>query len=271
MSQQSRSVDASAVTESELQAIFDIKYRGADQLGPGPARRLAHGYFTPDDHYEAVVRRLVGAETRWLDVGCGRNLFPSNQVLARELSERCAELVGVDPDDTLQENPFVHRKLQGFVEEVVSEEERFDLVTFRMVAEHVTDPEPLLRALRTIVVAGGHVVVYTVNRWSPVPLLTAVTPFALHNPIKYVLWRTEAKDTFPTAFRMNTRTRLRELFEAHGFREAGFSYLDDCRTFQGYSALNTLELVLRRMLNSVGCRYPENCLLGVYRREATAA
>ncbi|MEQ8659212.1 MAG: class I SAM-dependent methyltransferase, partial [Gammaproteobacteria bacterium] len=239
MSPQASSADASAVTQDELEAIFDIKYRRAAQLGPGPALRLAYRYFTPDDHYEAVVRRLVGPHTRWLDVGCGRNLFPSNQALARELSERCAELVGVDPDDTLQENPFVHRKLQGFVEEVVSTDERFDLVTFRMVAEHVTEPEPLLRALRAIVVPGGHVVVYTVNRWSPVPLLTAVTPFALHNPIKYVLWRTEAKDTFPTAFRMNTRTRLRQLFEAHDFREAGFSYLDDCRTFQGFRLLNT--------------------------------
>lgn len=254
-------------TQSELIDLFDLKYRASGTLGPDPARRLRFGYFNPDDHYEALLRRLVHHEARWLDVGCGRNLFPSNRALASELSERCKLLVGVDPDATIHENPFVHQKIQGVVQDLGSES-RFDLVTLRMVAEHVAEPSKLLDALARMVVPGGLVVIYTINRWSPVPLITSLTPFALHQPIKRVLWRTEAKDTFPTTYRMNTRRELASLFAASGFDESAFWYLDDCRSLARFGILNVLELSLRTLLHRMGLRYPENCLLGVYARRA---
>lgn len=257
-------------TQEELQSLFDLKYRGGGQLGPDPARRLRFGYYNPDDHYETVVRKLVTTTTRWLDVGCGRDLFPSNRALARELSERCELLVGVDHDETIQENPFVHRKLQGFVQDLDGAEQ-FDLVTMRMVAEHVTEPEVLLTTLSRLTAAGGMVVVYTVNRYSPVPLITAITPFRLHNPIKHILWRTEAKDTFPTAFKMNTRVMLRNQFDKAGFDESEFHYLDDCRTLQRFKLLNIMELTTWKLLHKLGLRYPENCLLGVYRKRPAAS
>ena len=228
-----------SVTPDELRALFDLKYRQGSALGTDPARRLRFGYFNPDDHYEALVRRLVTSETRWLDVGCGRDLFPSNRALAHELADRCQLLVGVDPDATIHENNFVHRRIQGLVADLDASE-RFDLVTMRMVAEHVAAPLDLLRTLARLVCPGGLVVVYTVNRYSPVPLVTAVTPFALHNPVKRILWRTDAKDTFPTTFKMNTRKTLAAQFRQCGFDEAGFAYLDDCRTLQRFRPLNIL-------------------------------
>lgn len=255
-----------ALTRGELEALFDLKYRSSEApLGRDPARRLHYGYFNPDDHYEALVRRLVTPATSWLDIGCGRNLFPSNQRLARELADRCRLLVGVDPDATIDENPFVHVKVRGFVKDVDSSF-RFSLVTMRMVAEHVADPPALLRDLTPLLLPGAIVVVYTINRRSPMPLLTAITPFAWHQPFKRLLWKTQAKDTFPTTYRMNTRRELSILFSSHGFEEAGFWYLDDCRTFQGFTLLNLIELNARRMLSKMNVRYPENCLLGIYRR-----
>lgn len=253
--------------KQELLDLFDIKYRGAPVLGTDPARRLRFNYFNPDDHYEALVRRLVSDDTRWLDIGCGRNIFPSNAALAYDLAGRCKLLVGVDPDETVEENPFVHQKVRGMVEDL-DPAQRYDLVTMRMVAEHVADPERLIATLARLVDPGGLVVVYTVNRYSPVPVATSLVPFSLHYPIKYFLWRGESKDTFPTTFRMNTRRELNRLFSAGGFSESGFWYLDDCRTLQRFRLLNVMELSIRSLLNRLGARYPENCLLGVYRRAA---
>ena len=99
-----------------------------------------------------------------------------------------------------------------------------------------------------------------------VPIVTWIAPFALHHSLKRFLWDTEAKDTFPVAYRMNTRSSLRRLFETHGFRESGFAYLDDCRTLQRFRATLFLELATWRLLHSVGVTYPENCLLGTYER-----
>jgi len=226
-------------------------------------RRFA--YYNPDDHYEAAVSDLVTEATRWLDVGCGRELFPSNRALAAELAGRCRRLVGVDPDPTLQENPFVHERVplpfQAFDGAM-----GFDLVTLRMVAEHVTAPEPVARALARALAPGGLAVIYTVDASSPMPLLTRCAPMALRHVVKRWLWGTDARDTFPTAFKMNSRRRLATLLRAVGMHEVAFASLDDCRTFGRFRCLHWCELGLRAALNRIGLRYPERCLLGIYRK-----
>ena len=63
---------------------------------------------------------------------------------------------------------------------------------------------------------------------------------------------------------MNTRRRLRRLFEAVGMVEEELLVLDDCRTFSRFRVLLWCELVARRILRGVGLVYPERCVLGVY-------
>ena len=94
---------------------------------------------------------------------------------------------------------------------------------------------------------------------------------ALRHRIKRILWRTNEKDTFPTCFRMNTRWRLARLMADAGFSEDSFQYLDDCRTTSRFRLLQYGELQLRRLCHMLGMRYPENCLLGVYRRNRAPA
>ena len=67
--------DLPGVTPShaDLMAVFDGKYRREAELGWGPKTRLSYGYFNPDDHYEAIVNKLVRPVTAWADVGCGRS------------------------------------------------------------------------------------------------------------------------------------------------------------------------------------------------------
>lgn len=252
-----------SVHREQLESIFHLKYGSLSTTGWGPRMRWQAGHFNPDDHYEALVERLIEPGCRWLDVGCGRSLFPSNERLARLLAGRCGLLVGLDPDPTLAENPFVHERVHLPIEEFQTTRP-FQVITLRMVAEHVQHPREFSRSLARCLAPGGRVVVYTVNRFSPVPLITSVVPFGLHNPAKRVLWGTEEKDTFPTFFRMNTRRRLKEVLESAGFRELFFTYLDDCRTTSGFRPLQRLELALWRAMQSLGWRYPENCLLGVY-------
>jgi 2-polyprenyl-3-methyl-5-hydroxy-6-metoxy-1,4-benzoquinol methylase len=254
------------VTATELKTVFRIRHQADHSaIGWGPRLRARFGYFTPDEHYEAVVSRLVTPGCAWLDVGCGRNIFPSNHSLGKMLADRCGVLVGVDPDATLEENPLVHERARQSIEDFKTER-TFDVVTLRMVAEHVTNPAGSVSALARLTRRGGKVVVYTINQWSPIPLITWLVPFRLHHLPKRLLWRTDPKDTFPVAYRMNTRNALQRVFEEYGFREVEFGHLDDCRTFSRFRAMLLLELCLWRALRAVGLRYPENCLLGVYER-----
>ena len=257
--------DVTVPTRNDLDRVFGLKYGDPDRLGWAPAMRLRSGYYNPDDHYEALVASLVGEETRWIDVGCGRDLFPSNRRLARMLADRCALLVGVDPDATIEENPFVHEYERCIMDDY-QDSRTFDLITLRMVAEHVPEPRNLIASLLRCTQPGALVVIYTVFRYSPVPIVTGLVPFRLHHPVKKFLWRTEAKDTFPTTFRMNTHPRLRRLFEDGGFDEVLFTRLDDCRTFGRFRSLLATELAVRSLCRRIGLPYPEHCLLGVYRR-----
>src|SRR5499427_4713294 len=105
------------LAKRDLVKVFQDKY-GSDStvMGWGPRIRSRFGYFTPDDCYEATVSRLVTPGCRWLDVGSGRNVFPSNQGLARTLAQRCEVLAGADPAETIQENEYVHARVRASIE-----------------------------------------------------------------------------------------------------------------------------------------------------------
>ena len=250
----------------DLPALAALKY--GDLAAGGWAPRLRHrfGYYTPDDWYEACVWALVTPETDWLDVGCGRALFPSNWPAARVLAARSKSLTGLDPSDNIDENPLVQHRAKCMLEEFETDR-RFDLITLRMVAEHIAKPESAVAALAGLLKPGGRVVIYTVNKWSPVSLVSAATPMSVHHAVKSVLWGGEEKDTFPTEYRMNTRATLRGLFGAAGFSEEHFTYLSDTRSSGGYRWANAIELSLWRVCDAVGVPYPENCLLGIYLRQ----
>jgi len=253
------------VTHEDLKLLFYGKYGDPKVAGWGPGQRLQFGYYTPDDIYEATVARLVRPGCAWLDAGCGRDVFPDNQALARELSQRCALLVGLDPSDTLDENTVVHQRERTTIEDFRSDH-TFDLATFRMVAEHISQPQLAASALGRLMGRGGKVVIYTVNRWTPLAAASWFIPFRWHHAIKRQVWLTEERDTFPVVYQMNTRRRLRNLFRTAGFRECSFAYLDDCRASGRFRILNRMELTLWRLCTWLGVRYPENCLLGVYEK-----
>lgn len=251
--------------EARMQQLLELKHVSIDQMGWGPRLRHQFGHFTPDDYYEAVVEGLIDSDTEWLDVGGGSAIFPSNPKLARILADRCKRLVAVDPSPNVNENPFAHERYQRFLEEF-QDSRQFTLATARMVVEHVTHPEQFVAKLGQLVKPGGKAVVYTVNRWAPMTVLSGCTPMAVHHFAKKVLWSTEEKDTFPVAYLMNTRSRLNGLFTAAGFREIRFHRLDDCRTLAKWKATLILEMMIYKALRSAGIGYPESCLLGVYER-----
>lgn len=252
-------------TPADRARLFALKYGDPAATGPNPRRRHAHDYFLPADVYEAAVANAVAPGCDWLDVGGGTSPFPDNPKLAAELAARANRFVGVDPSANVFDNPYTREKHQGFVEDYASPTP-FDLATLRMVAEHVTDPAGAIGALGRLVKPGGRVIVLTVDLWSPITVVSRVVPFDLHYPVKKLLWGGEEKDTFPTAYRMNTRADLKRLFARGGFRESEFAWVDDCSAFSRFPLLNTLELVARTALRTVALRYPECNLLGIYQR-----
>ena len=93
----------------------------------------------------------------------GRDIAPGNPVTARRLTNRCRKLVGIDPSDNIDENPFIHARLKMPIE-AHPPGRTYDLVTLRMVAEHIEAPEAVARQLAKLLLPGGRIVIYTVPR-----------------------------------------------------------------------------------------------------------
>ena len=248
---------------TDLLDAFRSRYGVASQVGPKPQRRLDCGYFSPDLYYEATVEKLISPGCRWLDVGGGRDVFPMNPDFSRKLSVRAGTLVGVDPSPNIHENPFCHEKAQCLIEDYRSDQP-FDVITMRMVAEHISKPAEAMAKIAGLLAPGGKLVIYTINKWTPIALAAWLIPFRLHHPIKKLFWSTQQQDTFPVSYRMNTRSAIRKLAVGAGLAEESFRYLDDCRTFFRFEKLHYAELRLWRLFHRLGFTYPENCLLGVY-------
>jgi 2-polyprenyl-3-methyl-5-hydroxy-6-metoxy-1,4-benzoquinol methylase len=249
-----------------VREILTMKYGPSQTMGWGPRLRSQFNYRTPDDWYEALIFEQVTPDTVWLDVGCGRSMFPRNTRLAEILSQRCHLLVGADPSDNIDANPFVQQRSKCTIEEFETDLQ-FDLITLRMVAEHIRDPKSSIRALSRLTKAGGLVVIYTVWKWSPASIAAALTPMSFHHIAKRFLWGTQERDTFPVEYRMNTRSKLSALFNEAGFAEQNFFYLDDCRSSHRFKTLNALELTMWRFLRTLGLHYPERCILATYRKQ----
>src|SRR5580765_2953289 len=61
---------------SDCPALATRKY--PEPVSSYMAARLKAGYYSPEDHYEALINRIITKDLSWLDVGCGRSPFPNN-------------------------------------------------------------------------------------------------------------------------------------------------------------------------------------------------
>jgi SAM-dependent methyltransferase len=245
-------------------AVLHDKIGDLSKGGWGPKQRLGFGHLTPADWYESLLDAIVTPETVWLDVGCGRHLSPGNPATARRLADRCRKLVGIDPSDNIDDNPFVDERLKMPIEDHPPGP-AYDLITLRMVAEHVEAPEKVAKQLASLLLPGGRIVIYTVGRYAPSVIVAASTPLWVHHAVKRVLWKTEERDTFPTVYRMNTRPALKRLFCGEGLSEEMFEYLGDCRATGRFRLLQYFELSVWKILSLISLPYPEVCILAVYR------
>jgi ubiquinone/menaquinone biosynthesis C-methylase UbiE len=250
--------------QKALQEIFEIKFNGLE-AGWSPRLRQRFNYFTPDEWYEASISNLVTAGTVWLDVGCGRDVFPCNPQLAHRLSNRCQTMVGLDPCNNIQDNVFVHEKAQTTLEDFQTDR-KFDLISLRMVAEHIEDPLGAAKALARLACTGGRVVVYTVSKYSLSSMIADWTPIEFHHWAKTMLWEADRRDTFPTIYRMNSRQELKNLFDEAGFVEESFVKLNDCRCFSRWRTSSIVELATEWFCRRTGIPYPETSIIGTYRK-----
>lgn len=206
-------------------------------------RDVPHPYRLFEDRVDELVR---GGVQVLLDAGCGRTV----PVLKKYLG-RVERLIGVELVEFTDVPPGIETHNADLASLPLADSS-VDLIISRSVFEHLTDPESVYREFARVLRPGGRVVFLTANMWDYATLIARLVPNRFHARIvKRVEGRAE-EDTFPTAYKSNTRTDIDRLASGAGLVVDGFEYLSQ---YPNYLMFNGVLFALGTVYEKLVRRY----------------
>ena len=218
------------------------------------ARRIAPGIRNSQYAWIDRLREETRGASVWLDVGCGRRLWPSWMELDetdRQAARGGARLVGIDLDlPSLRDNGDHDLAIYGPIDRLPFRDGVFDLVTANMVVEHLEAPETALAEVARVLRPGGRFAFHTPNIRSPIARAASWTPEWIKEPAIRVLEGRRSEDVFPTHYRLNRESSIRRVAEAAGLRVVRVDHVETTPTTSRLGPLSIFELGLARCLRS---------------------
>jgi SAM-dependent methyltransferase len=134
-----------------------------------------------------------------LDAGCGR----SAPTLAKFVG-RAKRLIGMDLVE-FRDVPEGIETFEGNLSSIPLPSESVDLIISQSVFEHLVDPRAVYLELARVMRPGAAVVFLTANMWDYGTMVARLVPNRFHARIVAKVEGRAEEDTFPTAYRTNTR------------------------------------------------------------------
>lgn len=222
-------------------------------------RSLHPGYEDGVSLYADLVGRHISSQTRVLDAGCGRG-----GVIERYWLES-GQAVGVDADlESLREHRCLTELAVGDLAHLPFEGDSFDLVLCSWVVEHLIDPDDVFRELARVLRSGGHLLLLTPNAWNYVTIAQRLVPGRLQHRLTRAIYGREDKDTFPVAYRANTRRSLEGRLRRAGFLNEEFHLVGDPSYVAGNERLFRLAAAWEKITDRGPLRNTKVHLVGSY-------
>ncbi|MEZ5934978.1 MAG: class I SAM-dependent methyltransferase [Alphaproteobacteria bacterium] len=166
-----------------------------------------------DDRFRAEILSAMQPGFHCLDYGAGRG-----NVRQMNFKDQAAFVAGVDPEDAVFSNPYVHEaKILPLPSGVIPyDDESFDMVYCTNVMEHVETPEATFREVARVLKPGGIFLAKTPNKNHYMPLIARLTPVGFHRFYNRLRGR-ETFDTFKTQYKCNSPNQVRKYQKQTGF------------------------------------------------------
>lgn len=224
--------------------------------------------------YRETLEAKLLPETRWLDIGCGRRLFPpwmpQSEQVQLAMTRKVQATFGLDPDfASLKDNHFVQYRVHGDSSTLPFADDSFDLLTANMVIEHVADPVALLSEAFRVLRPTGFFLFHTPNMRSYATLTARMVPETLKVGLIRYLEGRKGEDVFPTLYRMNTPKQVEKLASAAGFTVAEVKPTESSAQAVMLGPLVILELLWIRMLRHRSLSNLRSNLIVILQRPAT--
>lgn len=206
-------------------------------IGPFSNVQDQINYFFPSEtHPYRVLDKKVLAEAQpdstVLEIGCGRTA-PCLQ----RLRGKAGKLYGVDLVEFSVDFDDLILLNESVADMKSIDDGAIDLSFSRSVMEHVEHAEAAYREIFRILKPGGKYVFLTPNRYDYASIIATLVPNRFHSGI---VRRTEGReeiDTFPTFYRSNSFTRIRELAGMAGFEIQELSRLGQYPAYLQFSRI----------------------------------
>jgi SAM-dependent methyltransferase len=187
------------------------------------AMRLLHRFYADRVHpyklFEQRVQGLLWPQAVLLDAGCGRTV-----PVLRKYIGRARRLIGVEFVPFTDVPPGIE-SYNADLAHLPLESESVDVIMSRSVFEHLTDPESVYREFARVLRPGGRVVFLTANMWDYGTLVARLVPNRFHAAIVRRVEGRAEEDTFPIAYRTNTRRDVGRLAQVAGLKVEAFEYV----------------------------------------------
>ena len=171
--------------------------------------------------YASLIAEHLSPYTLWLDAGCGSRLLEDDMdPLENWLVAHCKSILGMDVG--LPSHRNIESLVQGSLYQLPFSDNSLDLITCRMVVEHLDQPAEAFVEVARCLRPEGALIVVTPNILNYAifgnALATKVMPEKLRLRIVHASDSRANEDIFPVRYKANTMPRLLELMNLSGLQ-----------------------------------------------------
>jgi SAM-dependent methyltransferase len=171
--------------------------------------------------YACLVAEHLSPHAVWLDAGCGSRLLEGNMDQLEDwLALHCKSLLGMDLAVTANRN--INSVFRGSLYGMPFPDNSLDLITCRMVVEHLDRPRKAFNEAARCLRPGGALIVMTPNLLNygifGNAVASKVMPEKLRLRIVHASDSRAEEDIFPVRYKANTMHRLAHLLNTSGLQ-----------------------------------------------------
>jgi SAM-dependent methyltransferase len=203
-----------------------------------------------------------------LDIGAG-----AGELNAYDFKGRCKEMIGVDLDPRVSDNPLLDRGICCDANKLPLPDASVDFVFSVYVLEHVEDAPGFSAEVARVLKPGGEFWSITPNRLHYVPIMASLTPTKFHKWVNEKRGR-DSDDTFPTYYRLNAPSHFKQHFGGAGMEKIEVTSVEVRPNYLRFALpLFLLGAAYERIVNSTDLlsRIRVNFIAGFRKTEASNA